>query len=363
MSNILFDTPIQPDWQALVACIRRQGTPQRVHHIELYLDAEVQEAVCQRYGLLEDVAADDPFRALKRNLRAQQFLGYDFVRCGLDGIEVPLNREIAADTADLTREGGRRFMNEHRGPITNWAEFEAYPWPDITTARTDSMEWYSEHVPEGMCLVASGGFAHFCEYLTWMMGYETLCYALYDQRDLVKAIAERLVGMFEVALRRMLQFEKVQLVWGSDDMGFNSGTFMSPADMREFVLPGHKLMAEMSHAAGKPYLLHSCGNLATIMADLIEDVGIDAKHSFEDTIEDVIEVKQLYGDRIALLGGIDLDFLCRANEEQVRARVRRTLDACHAGGGYVLGTGNSVANYLPLNNYLAMVDEGRRYQP
>jgi uroporphyrinogen decarboxylase len=97
------------------------------------------------------------------------------------------------------------------------------------------------------------------------------------------------------------------------------------------------------------------------MEDLIGDVRIDAKHSFEDTIEDVREAKRRYGDRIALLGGIDVDFLCRADEAAIRARVRDTLDACLPGGGYCLGTGNSVANYIPLQSYLAMLDEGRRF--
>ena len=69
--------------------------------------------------------------------------------------------------------------------------------------------------------------------------------------------------------------------------------------------------------------------------------------------------KQQYGDRIALLGGIDVDFMCRASEDQVRERVRNTLDLCMPGGGYCLGSGNSVANYIPLTNYLAMMDEGR----
>ena len=48
---------------------------------------------------------------------------------------------------------------------------------------------------------------------------------------------------------------------------------------------------------------------------------------------------------------------------EVRARVRQVLDACMPGGGYVLGTGNSVANYLPVQNFLAMVDEGHRWRP
>jgi uroporphyrinogen decarboxylase len=214
-----------------------------------------------------------------------------------------------------------------------------------------------------MCVIGSGGFAHFAEYLTWMMGYETLCYALYDQRDLVAAIADRLMDLFEVVLERMLEFERVKIIWGSDDMGFRSATLISPADLREFVFPGHKRMAEMSHAAGRPYLLHACGNLSEVMEDLIVDVGIDAKHSFEDTIESVIDAKQLYGDRIALLGGIDVDFLCRADVAAIRERVRHTLDACLSGGGYCLGTGNSVANYIPLDSYLAMQDEGSRYRP
>ena len=56
-----------------------------------------------------------------------------------------------------------------------------------------------------------------------------------------------------------------------------------------------------------------------------------------------------------------MDFLCRADEKQVRARVRETLRKCMPGGGYCLGTGNSVANYIPLDNYLAMLDEGRKF--
>jgi uroporphyrinogen decarboxylase len=115
------------------------------------------------------------------------------------------------------------------------------------------------------------------------------------------------------------------------------------------------------HESGRPLMLHSCGNLREIMEDLMEDVRIDAKHSFEDTIQSVEEAKRLYGARIAVLGGIDVDFLCRADERQVRERVRRTLNRCLPGGGYCLGTGNTVTNYMPLDNYLAMLDEGRRF--
>jgi len=358
-----FSVAVSADWEGFLACIRRHGTPTRVHHIELFLDPEMQDCICERFDLLSGLDSDDAYFNEARTVRIQRFLGYDYVRQGVDCVEMPLHRLDADDTAGLQREGGRSFIVEGEGPITNWEEFEQYPWPDPETLTTRSLEWYEKNLPDDMCVIGSGGFAHFAEYLTWLMGYETLCYALYDQRDLVRAIADRLEALYVAMVERILEFDRVKLIWGSDDMGFKTGTLISPADLRELVLPGHKNVAEMAHAAGRPYLLHSCGQLEAIMEDLIEDVKIDAKHSFEDGIQAVTEAKAKYGDRIALLGGIDVDFLCRAQEDEVRQRVRETLDVCMLGGGYCLGTGNSVANYIPVDNYLAMLDEGRKYIP
>jgi uroporphyrinogen decarboxylase len=64
---------------------------------------------------------------------------------------------------------------------------------------------------------------------------------------------------------------------------------------------------------------------------------------------------------LALVGGVDVHLLTSGSEAEVRHRTREILEVCGKGGGYVLGTGNSVANYIPLHNYLAMLDEGRRW--
>ena len=361
-----FDNPfaniVTPDWEAFEACILRKGTPQRVHHIELFLDHEIKIEIGKRYHLFDDLDPEDNSTLYAREIRIQRFLGFDYVRQGVDALTMQLHRIETEDTADLQRMDGRSYIDEKTGPITNWDEFEQYPWPEPKMVTTRALEWYEKHLPDDMCVIGSGGFAHFAEYLTWLMGYETLCYALYDQRDLVKAIADKLVSLYVYVLDRILEFDRVKIIWGSDDMGFKTGPMIGPDDLRAFVLPGHKVMAEMAHQAKRPYLLHSCGNLSTIMDDLINTVKIDAKHSFEDTIEDVREVKSTYGSQIALLGGIDVDFLCRTDTDRIRKRVRNTLDICMPGGGYCLGTGNSVANYIPLNHYLSMVDEGRRYQ-
>jgi uroporphyrinogen decarboxylase len=97
------------------------------------------------------------------------------------------------------------------------------------------------------------------------------------------------------------------------------------------------------------------------MEDLIETVGIDARHSFQDNIEPVEEVYRKYGDRIAILGGMDVDLLARGTTDQVRARTREILEACAPGGGYCMGSGNSLPNFVNVENYYAMLDETRRW--
>ena len=352
--------PARIDYQGLLANLRREGTPERVHHMELFQDTEISNAIIERFDVCPDLDPADPDYEKRKHIAVQRFCGFDYVRVSLEDMEWPLHKQgTADDTATLKRSRGRTFQDEHTGPISNWEEFEKYPWPDPSRPEAvRSLEWFQKHTPEDMCIV-SGSMSHFCELITWLMGYETFCYALYDRRDLIAAIVEKLIGIYEKVLEQYVSFDKLKIVFASDDMGFKTGLLFSARDMIEYVLKPHKLMAEKTRAAGRLYLLHACGRLDDVIDFITDEVKVDGKHSFEDTIEDVRQVKHTYGTKTSLIGGIDVDFLCRADESEIRRRVRETLEICQPGGGYCLGTGNSVANYIPLDNYLAMVDEGR----
>ena len=349
-----------PNWRGLVDNILRKGTPDRVYHMELFHDYEIRNAIAERFSLDIGAAPGDEDYERRKLIAVNRFCGWDFVNAGVS-VGFEHHRAVTEDTADLAHSGGRNYQDEHTGPIMSWEDFEKFDWPDPTASeRTVDIEWFQENLPEDMCIVG-GLTGHFMEELSWLMGYETLCFKLFEQRDLVEAIAKRLLEIYRICVERTLQYDRVKMIWASDDMGFKTSLMISPDDMREFVLCNHKAMADISHAAGRPYLLHACGNLTEIIDDLTDDVKIDAKHSYEDTIESARDVKNTYGRKIAMIGGIDVDFLCRSDEQAIRKRVRDTLDVCHNGGGYCLGTGNSVANYIPLDNYLAMVDEGMLY--
>jgi uroporphyrinogen decarboxylase len=63
---------------------------------------------------------------------------------------------------------------------------------------------------------------------------------------------------------------------------------------------------------------------------------------------------------VAILGGIDMHFLCTSDEDELRSYIDNVIDICAVGGGYALGSGNTVSNYVPLRNYYAMLDQGRK---
>jgi uroporphyrinogen decarboxylase len=283
-------------------------------------------------------------------------LGYDYVRYEA-ALPLPNSEVLAHDTAPGA-SGERHWRDMHHGTLSSWADFEAFPWPRVEEFDFADYEYLNSHLPDGMGLIVSHAGGMY-EHLSAIFSYEKLCYALFDQPDLVQAVCQRLGEMMERFYRQLLDLDRVIVLWPGDDMGFRSGTLIGPDDLRRYTLPWHKRFAAMAHKRGLPYFLHSCGNLKAILPDLIDDVRIDGKHSYEDAIMPVGEFQKLYGSRIAVLGGIDVDVLTRRSPQEVRAKVRATIEECNPRGRYAIGSGNSIPSYIPPANLLAMLDEAQ----
>jgi uroporphyrinogen decarboxylase len=91
------------------------------------------------------------------------------------------------------------------------------------------------------------------------------------------------------------------------------------------------------------------------MDDVIDTLKYDGKHSFEDTIQPVEQAYEQYGKRIAILGGIDVDFICRSDPAAVHERAKAMVERAGTLGGYALGSGNSIPSYVPHEGYFAMI--------
>ncbi|MBD3173852.1 MAG: hypothetical protein GF320_01625 [Armatimonadia bacterium] len=339
-----------PDFGQYLSTINRNNDPSYVPIGELFVEGPIIRAIAD-----DDIEYDDhgmTQAGMRVYFETHRDLGYDAVTVGVGpGFALP-EWAITDDVAPLSK-GKRGYITGAATRIWDRESFEAYPWPSPEQVSYVPLERAAEAMPEGMAILASAGGP--CEWLMWIVGYEALSFMLADDPELVAEIMARIEEQMLAVFAAMASMERVGAVWISDDMGFKTGTFLSPDHMRTYVLPTQRRLARVAHDAGRPVLLHSCGNLSAIMDDLIDDVGIDAKHSFEDAITPVTEAKELWGDRACLIGGVDVDPLTRLSPDEVHAYTLGILDRCAPNGGYILGSGNSVANYVPVDNYLAML--------
>lgn len=335
-----------PDFSRMRKVLQRTAEPDCVPFYELFADVEIMSAILER-----------PITTIMDRVDYHAVLGYDYAVSWV-GVNLPVKGRMSTiDTAELTRQT-RTYNMASMSTIASWEDFDNYPWPKINEINYEDVENLVKILPEGMKTIVLTG--HVLEDPMSLSGYEGLSYLMADEPGLVEAIFDKIGEIYESVYKNCVDIEGVGAMLISDDLAFKSATMISPIALRRLVFPWYRKYVEICHAKNIPVILHSCGNLTEVMDDIIDYCMIDAKHSFEDQILPVTEAKARYGNRISLLGGIDVDFLCRATEGEVRERTRQTLEKCMPKGGYALGTGNSVANYIPVRNFLAMLDEGAR---
>jgi uroporphyrinogen decarboxylase len=364
-----------PDFEHLKKVLMRETTEGPVPIIELSADAEIMAAVTGidfppsgftklktmyrdgSVGEMDLETIETGARFMELSVGFSKMVGYDYAT---SMTIVPIRRTGANLRNDPNyEETVRTWQEEHQGLIMNRGDYEAYDWPSIESISILALDLLQGMMPPGMkalCFVM-GIFEDLCA----LMGLEQMAYKSIDEPELLGDILENLTVLCEEAVDRTAAHPACGAIFYADDLGHTNSTMVSPAFMREWIFPRQKRIADACHSHGKPFILHSCGQVDAIMDDLIETVGIDAKHSFQDNIEPVEEVYRKYGDRIAILGGVDVDLLSRGTTEQVRTRTREILEACAPGGGYCMGSGNSLPNFVSVENYYAMLDETRRW--
>lgn len=348
-----------PDFSELEKVITGQKQPSRVHLAELGVDQEVARFVTENVFGEEWVPSTSGTRRqfARQHVAFYARMGYDFATTWAQFDNMPRFKDRKAlDTAQLSR-GERHWVEEGGGIIKDWDDFERIGWDRIAP----NLTWLDEMrqvLPDGMKLVV--GTTLFEMVLERFLGYQDLFMLSVDNPELVEAVfaswGQKVYDFYSHAV----QYTEIGAIFHADDLGYKTATMMSPDFLRKNVFPWFRKYAALAHDHRKTYWYHCCGNVLEVMEDLIEDVGIDAFHSFQDVIIPIGEFLRRYGGRVAALGGVDMDRLGRLQEDTLRAYVRDILAECMP-GRFALGSGNTVANYIPVRNYLAMVDEARRW--
>jgi len=374
----------RPDFDHLADVVAGKKIPDDVLFAELLIDEEVKKILVekyfgqknipppasQRFGSSEkekDLRETEEYKKAYRDYHRAIIdlyyrLGYHFVpdlEFYLDFSALNSVSRVGKDNAMFSR-GERYWAEEDFGMIRTWADFEAFPWDKAEKMLDDYEEhliFLSNNIPEGMKIASQA--AIYEPIMEWLLGYKGLFYLTYDDPSLVSAIFKKWGELIEKSYIIAAQMDSVGVIWHGDDLGFKTGTLISPDFLRKWVFPWFKRFREVAKRYDKPFWYHCCGNKSEIMEDLIGFVGIDALHAFEDQCCDIREYKDLYGERIGLIGGIDMDKLARLDTENLKTYLKDILGKCMPNGRYVFGSGNSICNFIPIENYITMLEVGR----
>ena len=199
------------------------------------------------------------------------------------------------------------------------------------------------------------------EFFPKSIGYERFCYALYDDIKFVEEVFSEVGKRAVAAYERYAVHDAVGALWLADDLGFTEGLLWSVDLMRKYLFPWYKKIGDIAKKYNKPFIFHSDGKLWDIIPDLI-NAGVNALQPIEPKSWNPVDVKEKYGDKLCIMGTIDLDVLCRGTKQQVVDMVKDHIDKLSYKGGFAIETSNTPAYYMNHDNYKTMIETAINYK-
>ncbi len=323
----------------------RCGVPDRVPLAEITIDEGAKEAYLGR-----------PVNDLETDIEFYARAGYDYITLGrrLAGFPPVWPAASLENYYEVQRATAHGRMG---GTIATREDYRRYPWMRPEELDLRILERSEALLPRGMKVIR---YVSPVFQLAWMlMGFENLSYALADDPGLVEAVIDRI---FEVVYREVedaVGRDVVGAVWFGDDIAIKDRLMVSAAFLRRCFFPKLRLIGKLCRARGVPLLYHTDGDVTEVLPDIM-DAGVSALHPIDPTAMDIVALKSQVRGRLCVIGNVDVALLLTGRPEEVAAETSRQIGLLAPGGGYVLGSGNSIPRSIPTANYRAMLETARR---
>lgn len=330
--------------ERVMAALKREE-PDRVPFCELAIDRSLAEAL-----MGWDASATASSGTMRKNPYTVDEHKALAKKLGLDNLGFILR---APDYAHLAvGKDGRTFPSE--GMIQSESDLKKINLPDPYDDEyyAEAEEFLKGRGDYPVAFITRIGLTQV--YLS--MGMERFYLTLYDNRPLIETMLDLYFDWMVVVAERACQMG-FDFFWTTDDFAFKTGLSFSPKVFRELLVPRYKRVLEKVTI---PWVLHSDGNIKEALEILIE-LGVVATHPNEKEAMDILAIKHEFGDRICVMGNVDLVTLGRGTPEEVVNEVRELIQMCGPGGGYIITSGNSLASYLKPENVLAMAEAVKKY--
>uniref|UniRef100_A0A7V2ZJN1 Nucleoside 2-deoxyribosyltransferase n=1 Tax=Ignavibacterium album TaxID=591197 RepID=A0A7V2ZJN1_9BACT len=286
--------------------------------------------------------------------------GYDYIKLQ-PGVDFNPAKIKSENNLTFNDDGTvfRKWASESNGIITSLEDFEEYVFPETDEIDYSRFIEAKKFLPDGMGIVGQYGDIFT---MTWeLMGFENFSLALFEDDELIKLINDKVGQIVIKMFENMAKIDEVKTLWYSDDIAYTNGLMVSPETLDKYFFPWLEKIGEIAKSVDKPLIYHSDGILFDVMEKIIE-CGIDALHPIEPKAMDIVDVKNRFGDKLCLIGNIDVDLLARGTKEEVKKNVLFNIENVGMNGGYCVGSGNSIPEYVNIENYIAMIETAKSFR-
>jgi 5-methyltetrahydrofolate--homocysteine methyltransferase len=354
----------EPDIERLFAAFRRQKVD-RVPNFEVLIEDKHVEKLLGRFAGNTLSYGGDPAKGVEESEGARPMYPKDYIEiCNLTGQDAIIVEAIWTPFKHRKADGtvGGLVADRSIKSLKDFREKVVLPGDEDIEAKMVYVREYRKAVDEsgtkiGVCVLMAAYFQTLYEFV---IGLEDTMTLVYKQRDFIEELLE-ISTDYWVRFSRAAVANGVDFIWTADDVAFKTGLFLPPKLMREIWAPRLKRIHEPALSAGKPVMFHSDGNINDLVPMLL-DAGVDCVHPMDPYGVDYREFKKKYGGLVCMAGNIDIEFpLAHGTPEEVREDVRKHMEVLKPGGGYVCGSSHSIVNYIPHENYIAMLNAIHEY--
>lgn len=209
----------------------------------------------------------------------------------------------------------------------------------------------------GVALVGCCFFQTLYEALIGLTDFMMMCY---EEREWVEEMLEESADFFE-ALVEAAVAEGIDVLYAADDYAWKNGLMIPPQLFKEIWFPRMARVIEPAVNAGIPVMFHSDGKIDETVEWLM-DIGVDGINPLDPYGIDYRDYKKRFGSRITLIGNIDVEWpLAHGTPDDVERDVKAHMDVLKPGGRYIAASSHSITNFVPHENWIAMINAIRRY--
>lgn len=243
-------------------------------------------------------------------------------------------------------------------PCLHNPDLSNYRFPDpCQSYRFGDLEQWCKKNSEHYRLIWPGDL---WERATFIRGMEDLLMDVMTDRKFVKGLLRGITDYYIETMKIIndrFEFEAFGL---SDDYGTQKDLIISPNAWRDIVKPFLLEIGELAEKMGKDLMIHSCGNIYSIIGDLIE-AGIDIIHPIQPETMDIYMIKREFGRAATFQGGLNTqELLPFGSPEEIREEINKLKNRMGKNGGFILEPGITVQGDIPLDNLIAMIDEAKK---